>query len=893
MNRESRRRWLRSRLVRDRRKQRGATVVFGVVGAAIGAMVDPANPVQGAQWGWAIGTVVGGLLFPPHMPATTLGKLDDLRVTSSTYGTFIPQTWGQFRGAGQVIWATDLVEHQSNVGGGGKGGGGGGGTTVYSYTSSFAVLVAPGPLKSIDRVWFNDQIVYDSLQSPTTQSGLNIEGMYTGTESQTADPLMSSVLSVSGEPCPAYRGWAYMVFQDVLLTNYGNRLPNIQIEYTAYGDTAADVLTDISLQCGLQPATYTVSGAGSGTANGTYSMSGRSTADNSLVYDNGSCAMKWDPATSHWRIIASHGAGSVLYTIAGVRAFPTLGAWTTSGGTNPAPSSAVATPADFDFTQAVDSSITGPGVYGYCNPIRQIGKAALDPLALIMNADVVEADGQIIWVPRGGAPSRTLTTDDLGALEWGADGGGMQDDTVLMHYKRQQSWELPTRVECNYFQWNATEAARNYLQATQVAIRSTQNTSQNVQSMTFPAVMDDSFARQLCERLLYTAWVEADSFTCAVGPRNADVIPSDVLMIPHGGQNKRVRVVQKDEAIMGISQLQLVADSLGVNSQFVAGSPTGGIGVPFYGAGSVNNIVFQMNAPNDAIAQSGHVNLYFGAVWQPGASGVGIYVSLDGGTSYTGVVTKNVYTLMGPCINTLGSWTNYGVMDTTNHLDVTFLRGQPSSCSSADLANGVNALWVNDEIIQFQTATLLSGQTWRLTNLLRGQRGTDNFMSTHGSSEFAVHVDSSLGAWGVTPSPWGGGPALGTVLYVKFVPIGQTLGSVSPLTITYNGMEWEPYSVTSVNGSRNMAGDLSIGWTPRSRWAGSTPSDPNNFDVEVWDSASYTTLVRTITVSGATSTTYLATDQTTDFGSAQSTVYLRIYQKNSYVGRGYVWQGSL
>jgi hypothetical protein len=65
-----------------------------------------------------------------------------------------------------------------------------------------------------------------------------------------------------------------------------------------------------------------------------------------------------------------------------------------------------------------------------------------------------------------------------------------------------------------------------------------------------------------------------------------------------------------------------------------------------------------------------------------------------------------------------------------------------------------------------------------------------------------------------------------------------------------------------------------------------------SYDVEIWDSA-YTTLKRTFAALSAATASYTAAQQTTDFGSAQSTVYVRVYQLSAIVGRGYKLQGAI
>jgi hypothetical protein len=140
-------------------------------------------------------------------------------------------------------------------------------------------------------------------------------------------------------------------------------------------------------------------------------------------------------------------------------------------------------------------------------------------------------------------------------------------------------------------------------------------------------------------------------------------------------------------------------------------------------------------------------------------------------------------------------------MDTTNTLDVIIQTGELTSCSSADLANGTNALWVNGELIQFQTATLIGANTYTLSNLMRGQRGTYTYMSGHVANEQVVIMDSNIGIYKTQPNPYGTGPTLGSILIFKFVFSGNSNPQTQQLIL--EAPEWLPYPVIPVSGSRS------------------------------------------------------------------------------------------
>lgn len=152
-------------------------------------------------------------------------KVDDLAVQTSDYGNMIPILYGTMRFAGEIIWCDEIKEHikTTTSSSGGKGGGGKvkSTTTEYTYTVSLAILLCEGVINSISRIWADSDGAID-ISKATYYS------IYYGTEEQLPDPFIESIEGVG--KVPAYRGLAYVVIKDFLLSNYGNRIPNFTFE---------------------------------------------------------------------------------------------------------------------------------------------------------------------------------------------------------------------------------------------------------------------------------------------------------------------------------------------------------------------------------------------------------------------------------------------------------------------------------------------------------------------------------------------------------------------------------------------------------------------------------------------------------------------------------------
>lgn len=195
-----------------------ASLVLGAAGAFVGSFFGP----LGTSIGWAVGSAIGSSLFQKGQQGP---RLTDLKMHNSSFGQMIPLLYGAVRIAGNIIWQTDLVEHAQK-----SGGKGGPTVTTYTYTASFAVALCEGPILGVRRIWADSRLVFDPLSGLTAQNFPFT--LYLGTETQLPDPTQEAIEGVGN--VPAYRGVAYAQFTDMLLTEYGNRIPSLTFEvYTS------------------------------------------------------------------------------------------------------------------------------------------------------------------------------------------------------------------------------------------------------------------------------------------------------------------------------------------------------------------------------------------------------------------------------------------------------------------------------------------------------------------------------------------------------------------------------------------------------------------------------------------------------------------------------------
>jgi hypothetical protein len=218
-----------------------ATLVLGAVGSAIGAGFGGSIlGMSGIALGGFIGSTVGSVadryivsaLTPNSRTTNTGARLVEMTLMSSAEGSTLPRVFGRARLSTQLIWATQFKETQSTTSqsSGGKGGGGGATTTTisYNYSISFAVAISEGTSKAqLGRVWFNG--------NETDLSTFTFR-FYPGSDTQTPDPLIQATEGI--DVTPAYRGVAYLVFENLPLADYGNRIPQVTVEVVVPMDSS-------------------------------------------------------------------------------------------------------------------------------------------------------------------------------------------------------------------------------------------------------------------------------------------------------------------------------------------------------------------------------------------------------------------------------------------------------------------------------------------------------------------------------------------------------------------------------------------------------------------------------------------------------------------------------
>ncbi|TXN56952.1 glycoside hydrolase/phage tail family protein [Methylobacterium sp. WL2] len=204
-----------------------ATLILSTAGAAVGtALGGPIGSVVGRVLGAAAGAGLDGMLSGSgrHTRFVEGPRLADVAGLSSTEGDPIPRVYGRAKIGGSLIWATRVrevanttVERAASASKGA-----GGQKTVhtrYAYFANLAVGLCEGEVALVRRIWADGKEI--------DQVGITVR-VHTGGADQAPDPLI--VAKEGAENAPAYRGLAYVVFENLPLADFGNRVPQFAFE---------------------------------------------------------------------------------------------------------------------------------------------------------------------------------------------------------------------------------------------------------------------------------------------------------------------------------------------------------------------------------------------------------------------------------------------------------------------------------------------------------------------------------------------------------------------------------------------------------------------------------------------------------------------------------------
>lgn len=527
----------------------------------------------------------------------------------------------------------------------------------------------------------------------------------------------------------------------------------------------------------------------------------------------------------------------------------------------------------------VDVTALSDTVSGYAISRPMTARAAIEVLQQAFFFDPVESDTKLKFVKRGGASVVTIAADDLGATEPGSDPGD------LVTLERMDETEAPRQVVVQFFNGQG-----GYAQGSEYARRLVTRSSEQ-RFVELPIVMTPDQARRAADVLLYAAHLERMPLQWSTGIEYDRYEPTDVMTLDTGTTQYTVRATRKRNEGQRIAW-EGVLDHAGAHSGAGSGATSQADPTALLVPGPSLLELLDIPQLREADDDYGFYAALAGVLstWRGGA----IFTSPDG-VDYSQLGALSSGTAIGSATTALGGWTGGNIFDELNAVTVRLGAGTLSSATESAVLNGSNLALLGSELIQFRTATFVSGTTYTLQGLLRGRFGTEQHLATHAIGDRFVLLQTSGGVLRADrPSS-----ELNTTRQYKPVSFGLTVASAAAQAFTNTGNSKRPLAPVALAAHRNGSSDLVVTWIRRTRLGGawrdyvdaSLGESTESYEIDIRDAGDTATL-RTLTSTTPT-VTYTAAQQTTDFGAPQASIKVRVYQMSAAVGRGFASSGTL
>ncbi len=403
----------------------------------------------------------------------------------------------------------------------------------------------------------------------------------------------------------------------------------------------------------------------------------------------------------------------------------------------------------------------------------------------------VSDDGRTLSLVETVEPVRAVAAKALGSA---ADSAR----TEKFALSRKSASSISQTLVLSYY-----DAARDYQQGSQQARR--EGGARKDDQLNLPVTLTPSVAKTLVEQRLSTSWTERATAKIKLPWRYLDIHPGDNVLVPGSADIWRVSAISFTRMVLTVDlvrtaqpvPLTLVAD---------AGRNVSQTDLP---AGPTTLALLDLPQLSDGVATAPLVMAAAAGV-SPAWRSAALLQSIDGGLSWQSGGQTALPAIMGSALSLLPA-ASATLIDALSSVDVQLLHADMALGDASDdlLLGGANAAMLGGELIQFGRALALGGGVYRLSRLLRGQRGTEDRMAGHSSGERFVLLDSHTLATLTIPA----GVAQ---LRVTAQGVGDT-SAAAQTEIAVSALALRPPSPVMLTANRQVNGDMLITWIRRSR----------------------------------------------------------------------------
>lgn len=535
------------------------------------------------------------------------------------------------------------------------------------------------------------------------------------------------------------------------------------------------------------------------------------------------------------------------------------------------------------------STLTSKTIGGFLRGTRHSGRSDTEMLLGLAQADGVQSGYKLKFPLRGGASVLTIPEDDLAAQEV----KGEIKPKELNIITDPTGIEIPKVVELTYNSVN-----NNYNKGIAQSYIATGHSDSNEETQ-LPVSLTDQKAFELAE-IIHQQMSTGKTSSFSLPIKYTYLEPTDVIDVPKGGENHRIRLTKVVRGVNWLLKCEGVIDNA---SDFTSTAIVPGVddfistiqtkqlptGLIFDGP-----LLFDSHSdhPGPYLASYVSGSTYPPSLW---------FYSIDNSV-YANIFTQDSQPLVGQTIGIYNRdhWEEWD--DATEiYINVIADGTLSSSTKSAILADptinafayGEQGRWEYLNAATITTVQTSPNKILKLTNLLRGRRGTNNNITTHLEKDLIVQLSTVLQRQTLQNSQ------IGNDFYYKVVRSGEAVSDFNSISYTNEGLQLYPYTVINL-APVDDAGAIDTTWTRRTRKGGSLggtntltdgvggpiSEDALEYEIE-YRTVLNDTFLRSETGLTTESATYSAANQTTDGVDLLGQIYVDVYQISAVVGRGF------
>lgn len=532
-------------------------------------------------------------------------------------------------------------------------------------------------------------------------------------------------------------------------------------------------------------------------------------------------------------------------------------------------------PADFDVTR-VPGCLTGYTMSGPLQTARTI-----EPIMTKEDLTTQEVDGKLVFRPLDNLFATTVATGHVAAHNDG------DDIPPQAEFSDVDDMDLPKRSIVSF-----VDQTKKHQQGASLHTK-IDHFNNIVDTVESPLVMLPSEAKKMAVKRLWRAWTERVSITCMLPPYYMDTVEGDEVTLPIDGNLFTIRADKLERGtnyIISVTGPVTHAEVYDVDDD-TTDDPEPPEDDPPYDAPDVELVIMDIPALQESQA------IQCGYYWALAASdadaewkGAAILESADNvnfNQTQSVLGENRIFTIAtaipdGP----VGWW------DRATTVDVVMINGELEGCTEYEQQRGLNTIMVGQELLSFGVATLTGVGTYTLSRLLRGLRGTRQWVEFHMSNETGVLLEAGVG-FELKDSG-----LFEAVVYNKAVGQGGDQLTIDSQSNTMRCVTQKPFGPAHITGSRDGSNNLTIDWVRVSRSfpklfsTTALPMLEASEDYELVIAGTGLPVTR-ISVSGAVTYLYTAAAQTSDGLTPGDPVTLRIHQLGAVVGLGYGTEATI